>query len=164
MGSITWHEALDQIRPYVFKISTPRGFGTGFLLAYAASGSICGLATAAHVVDQAHLWEEPIRILHSATGKSFLLRAADRAIMMDSETDTAGLVFAPGDIDLPDKILPLTPEGKLLKIGNEIGWVGFPAIAQDHLCFFSGRASAWVENRQAYLVDGVAINGVSVYT
>jgi hypothetical protein len=48
-----------------------------------------------------------------------------------------------------------------LPIGAEVGWLGFPAIAQYTLCFFSGNVSAWQEWRNAYLIDGVAINGVS---
>ncbi len=161
MTQIPWNEALDQIRPHVFKISTPRGFGTGFLLTYAGGGTMCGLATAAHVVEQAFRWEEPVRILHPSTNQSILLRPPERGIFMDASADTAALVFSKGELDLPEQTLPLTPEGMLVKIGHEIGWVGFPAIAPDHLCFFSGRASAWVEEKEGYYVDGVAINGVS---
>jgi hypothetical protein len=46
-------------------------------------------------------------------------------------------------------------------VANEIGWVGFPALSPTDLCFFSGRISAYIEAQRAYLVDGVAINGVS---
>lgn len=51
--------------------------------------------------------------------------------------------------------------GKHLKVGNEVGWLGFPAIPRADLCFFGGRVSAYLEDEAAYLVDGVAINGVS---
>lgn len=46
-------------------------------------------------------------------------------------------------------------------IGVDIGWLGFPAIEPDSLCFFAGTVSARQANRNAYLIDGVAINGVS---
>lgn len=46
-------------------------------------------------------------------------------------------------------------------IGFDIGWLGFPAIEPDTLCFFAGTVSARQTNRKAYLIDGVAINGVS---
>ena len=36
-----------------------------------------------------------------------------------------------------------------------------PAIEPDTLCFFAGTVSARQTNRKAYLIDGVAINGVS---
>jgi hypothetical protein len=48
-----------------------------------------------------------------------------------------------------------------LPIGVEVGWLGFPAIVSNTLSFFSGNISARQENRSAYLIDGVAINGVS---
>lgn len=61
----------------------------------------------------------------------------------------------------PDSSLTLAPQGKHLTVGNEIGWLGFPAIPAADLCFFSGRISAWSESLGAYFVDGNAINGVS---
>jgi hypothetical protein len=48
-----------------------------------------------------------------------------------------------------------------LPIGVEVAWLGYPAIAEYTLCFFSGNVSAFQEFRNAYLIDGVAINGVS---
>ena len=58
--------------------------------------------------------------------------------------------------------MPLLPEGKYIKVGAEIGWLGFPAIASwEQPCFFTGAVSAWIHDENTYLVDGVAINGVS---
>lgn len=48
-----------------------------------------------------------------------------------------------------------------LKQGVEVGWLGFPAVRRADLCFFRGTVSAYIENEHSYLVDGVAINGVS---
>jgi hypothetical protein len=48
-----------------------------------------------------------------------------------------------------------------LKVGNEIGWLGFAEGIAASLCFFSGKVSAWFNAQSAYLVDGVTINGVS---
>lgn len=39
--------------------------------------------------------------------------------------------------------------------------MGFPALSPEDLCLFSGRVSCFLENQRAYLVDGVAVNGVS---
>ena len=61
----------------------------------------------------------------------------------------------------PADPLALIPKDMFPKVGNKIGWLGFPAIPTANLCFFSGRVSAWVQSLSAYLVDGVAINGVS---
>jgi hypothetical protein len=53
------------------------------------------------------------------------------------------------------------PRETRLPIGVEIGWLGFPSVAQSTLCFFSGNVSAWEDYRHAYLIDEVAINGIS---
>ncbi len=161
MSNIQWYEAVEILQSFVFRISTPRGSGTGFLISNAKNGSVCGIATAAHVVNHSHYWEEPIRIDHVGTGKTLLVRHVDRAIFLDNMRDTAALLFDRSGLELPEDMLDLAPKDKFLKVGNEIGWLGFPAIPGANLCFFSGKVSAWVQEQEAYLVDGVAINGVS---
>ncbi len=75
--------------------------------------------------------------------------------------DTAAIVFGETDLPLPTDPIEMIPDGNRLKVGNEIGWLGFPAVSPFDMCFFSGRVSAWQEQNRTYLVDGVAINGVS---
>lgn len=77
------------MKPYVVRLSMPGGWGTGFLLAHSAGGLVSGIATAAHVVEHAHLWEEPIRIQHPQSGESLVVHRDERAIQIDSRTDTA---------------------------------------------------------------------------
>lgn len=161
MALFEWHECIAKIKPYVFQIFTPDGSGTGWLLRNSASGTLCSVVTAAHVIDHAHYWEEPIRLTHTESGISLLLRPADRAISSDSATDTAALLFDRATLELPHDALPLIKKGFILKPGVEIGWLGFPAVARSSLCFFSGHISACIESDSSYLVDGVAINGVS---
>lgn len=161
MGYLEWSEAIALLEPHVVRIMTPRGSGTGFLVSAAADGGMCAIATAAHVLADAHYWEQPIRVIHQQSGKTLLLRSADRAIFLEEANDTAALIFSRADLPLPDNPLNLAPEGKTLKIGNEIGWLGFPAVAPSEMCFFSGRVSASRRDGREYLVDGVAINGVS---
>ena len=127
----------------------------------ARTTDICGIATAAHVVDHAHYWEEPIRIDHIISGKSLVIRRDERAVFLDPARDTAAVLFPRGELPLPAEALALGPKDMILKVGNEIGWLGFPAIPTASLCFFTGIVSAWVPSQNAYLVDGVAINGVS---
>ncbi len=160
MVDMPWYEAVDAIRSHVVRISTPRSSGTGFLLTNSQATPICSIATAAHVVDNAHYWEEPIRIEHVYSGKSLMVRSAERALFLDSRRDTAVILLHRGDLSLPGQTLPLIPKGKYLRVGNDIGWLGFPAISTE-LCFFGGRISAWLQSDGAYLVDGVTINGVS---
>ena len=64
-------------------------------------------------------------------------------------------------IKLPSTPIPLLPSNAQLAIGAEVGWLGYPALAPSDLCFFGGRISAKQESTHAYLLDGVAINGVS---
>jgi hypothetical protein len=59
----------------------------------------------------------------------------------------------------PEKALPLQEPTQIKKIGVDVGWVGFPALALTKLCFFSGPISGHIQD--LYLIDGVAINGVS---
>jgi hypothetical protein len=122
---------------------------------------VCGIATAAHVVDHAHYWEEPIRIEHVESGKSRVIRREDRAVFLDPTRDTAAVLFNRGELPFPPDPFPLVPKDMFLKVGNEVGWLGFPAIPSANLCFFSGSVSAYLLDQKAYLVDGVTINGVS---
>lgn len=156
-----WHHAAEAVRPYVVRILTPYGSGTGFVLSHSDAGDVYGIATAAHVVAQAHDWEMPVRIEHFASGGQQLLRADKRAIFIDKKLDSAVIVFERDNIDLPKKPPTLIDEGKILRVGVDIGWLGFPAVSPQQLCFFSGRISAHIEDQSGYLVDGVAINGVS---
>jgi len=161
LSKITWQNAVKIVEPHVLKITTPRGSGTGFLCAYARDRTVCGIATAAHVVEQSHLWQEPIRIQHYVSGKTVLLPASDRLIFLDRNFDTAVILLAKGDTPLPGDTMAFISQQKHLRIGTEIGWIGFPALSPANLCFFTGRTSCWLEKARAYLVDGVAINGVS---
>jgi len=75
--------------------------------------------------------------------------------------DTAAILFNGDDLPLPSQPLHMIQEDKHLKVGNEIGWLGFPAVSPLDLCFFTGRVSTWNGSLRSYLIDGVAINGVS---
>ena len=156
-----WHEAIAAVEPHIVRLNTPMGSGTGFLISTSQATGLVAVATAAHVVAHAHYWEQPIRIEHVTSGKNRLLRAGDRAIRIHEKYDTAAIVFRLGDMEFPAKPLDLFGKGYHLKSGVEIGWLGFPAIPRASLCFFSGRISAYLDDDHAYLVDGVAINGVS---
>jgi hypothetical protein len=158
---VDWSDGIDVVKPYVVRIITPQGGGTGWLVSRSQSTELVAVATASHVIEHAHFWEQPIRLHHVASGAAVILRSADRAIHADTERDTAGIVFSKGDVPFPADVLPLLDEGKLMRAGSAVGWVGFPGLAKSNLCFFSGHISAFVNDPDMYLVDGVAINGVS---
>ncbi len=62
---------------------------------------------------------------------------------------------------MPPTTLSLLPSSKRKKIGVEVGWTGFPSLSASDLCFFSGTVSFYKSRENTYLIDGVAINGVS---
>jgi hypothetical protein len=155
-----WHHAVDSLGSRVVRIATPVGTGSGFILSWQSKTGLCAVATAAHVIDHASYWEQPIRLDQIQTGKTCLLRQEHRAIFSDPKRDTAVIVLESNQLDVPSGELEFIPDGKHLKVGNEVGWLGFPSITPS-LCFFSGRISAYRQEEQAYLIDGVAINGVS---
>ena len=156
-----WHEAIAAVEPHVVRLNTPTGSGTGVLISTSQAAGLVAVATAAHVVAHAHYWEQPIRVDHVASGKNLLLRAGDRATQIHGNYDTAAIMFRMGDLEFPEEPLALFKKDYHFKPGVEIGWLGFPAIPRASLCFFSGRISAYLDDDHAYLVDGVAINGVS---
>jgi hypothetical protein len=156
-----WNEIVDRVTPSIVKIETPRGHGTGFLCFYNEPRTFCFIATALHVVEHAERWLEPMRIQHFPSGGTTLLQESERVIFTDEAKDSAVILMPIGKLDLPEQPITLRPTDNRLPIGVEVGWLGYPAIQRDTLCFFSGSVSAWQEFRNAYLIDGVAINGIS---
>jgi hypothetical protein len=158
---MNWDQIVQKVTPHIVKIETQSGHGSGFLFMYNENKSWCGIATAAHVLYQADKWKQPIQIFHSESNQTLLLQANERVITIDWETDSAVLLFNKVELPLPQDLIPLLPSSSPLNIGLEVGWLGFPAIESFTLCFFSGIISARQDFRKAYLIDGVAINGVS---
>jgi hypothetical protein len=158
---MNWDEIVAKVKPYIVKIETPSGSGTGFLCLYNEAKKWCGVATALHVVNDADDWQQPIRIRHLPSSEIFL-KESQRVIFPDWKTDSAIILFEkPEKSALPEDLIGLQPLEKPLDIGFEVGWLGFPYIEPFTLCFFSGCISARREDRKAYLIDGVSINGVS---
>lgn len=158
---MNWDQVVKKISPHVVKIETPSGHGTGFLLVHNLDKTWCAIATAEHVVAHADNWQQPIKINHVSSGTTSFLKTEDRVVYRDWKTDSAVILFLKGDLEVPESPVALLPVGRAIEIGAEVGWLGFPAVAPHDLCFFSGNISARQEHRNAYLVDGVAINGVS---
>jgi hypothetical protein len=160
-----WHELIDDVvAPSILKIETPAGFGTGFLFARNESRSVTAIATAHHVIEQADKWQQPIRIHNATLKETILLQEPDRVIIPSVTQDSAVIIIPSAKIaslNLPEKPIEFITEGKRLKVGVEVGWLGFPGIDSDTLCFFLGNISAWRASSSSYLIDGVVIHGVS---
>ena len=156
-----WQNVVEKVAPYLVKVETPNGHGTGFLCLYNHDKSMCGIATAAHVVDHADNWQQPIRLRNFHNDDIVLLKEGERVIRFNWATDSAVILAPTEHLNFPESPIPLLPTGDVLPTGVEIGWLGFPGIEPFTPCFFSGSVSARREDRKAYLIDGVAINGVS---
>jgi hypothetical protein len=159
---MNWDDAVNSVKRHVVKIETPRGHGTGFLAFYNQSGAWCGIATAAHVVNHADEWQEPIKIWHEPTGPmQKLVKDEERVIFLDLVNDSAVIFFPKGELQLPEVPIGMLPVEESCNIGSDIGWLGYPAIEPWSLCFFAGTVSTRQDYRKSYLIDGVAIHGVS---
>lgn len=134
-----WHVAFEIVEPYVVKITTPEASGTGFLVASTAKKELLGIATAAHVIDFPHYWEQPIRIQHFKSGKTVFLNHADRLIDIDYAKDTASIVIRGGEIPSPNEALPIISEDKHLKVGVEVGVDGVPRDCAQQPLFLLGQ-------------------------
>jgi hypothetical protein len=158
---VNWHSLHDKIEPYLVRIETPQGSGTGFFFAYNENNSIAAIATAAHVVEYAHDWKQPIKLVHHVSGDDVFLTDGDRVIFLYRKRDSASILIKADSFKLPKDVLPLMDPEQFKRVGVEIAWVGFPSVAYPELCFFTGSVSAFLVNDDCYLIDGVAINGVS---
>lgn len=153
-----WFSSIDDIRKSLFRIATPKGIGTGFHLF--VSENLCGIATAYHVLSHSYEWEDPIKLIHHESGSTRILRPDERYIYTLPGKDLAFIICEKGELELPQPF-DLIAEDMHVTQGVELGWCGFPAVAPIHLCFFTGHVSAWLPDEEAYLIDGVVINGVS---
>lgn len=158
---MNWDKAIKAVGPHVVRIETPNNYGTGFLSFYNHDKTWCGIATAGHVVSHADDWQQPIRIRNISNGTVKFLKSEDRVIFIDKTTDSAVVLFIKGDLQLPESAIALTPVDEPCGVGADIGWLGYPNIEPDVLCFFAGTVSAWQPAKKSYFIDGVAINGVS---
>jgi len=156
-----WHKCYEKLLPYIFSIETPYGWGSGFFFAYNETKTLAAFATAAHVIVGAEDWKQPIKLRQHTTRKELFLTDQRRVISLDRKRDSASVLIKNVAFELPADVLPMLPPDKFKRIGVEVGWAGYPVIAHPHLCFFTGPLSAYLEDDDSYLIDGVAINGVS---
>lgn len=153
---MNWDDVVRKVSPYVVKIETPNGHGTGFVYMHDPANQWCAIATADHVIGYADDWQLPIKI-HTETQTRFL-NAQDRVIFRKRDTDSAVMLFVPQDTVMQHGGIALSPNGLRVNIGADVGWLGFPSIAPTNLCFFSGNISAYSANR----ATGEALPGLAI--
>lgn len=156
-----WHKPYDAIVEHVVRIETPNGSGTGFLFGYNGDNTVAAIATASHVVDRCHDWRQPIKLVHDSSKTEVFLDHSERVVFLDRRRDSASILVLADKLPLPKAPLPLMDATKMKKVGVELAWVGYPSVAYPKLCFFTGCVSAFLTDDDCYLIDGVAINGVS---
>lgn len=163
-----WDKVVDLVERAVFQIWAEGSTGTCFLISvgkqHQSNSDNYMFATAWHVVEKIAGSEQSI-FLSSSDGKSIYETAAGSygIFRLGSEVfDTAGIwLKSPAKIVSQEDLLPILGYQWQMARGTEIGWVGFPGIAGGNLCFFRGVVSGYYDSPPTYLVDGVAVNGVS---
>lgn len=161
---MNWATVAEEVSSTVVKIETRYSQGTGFLLPTSKDVNFYAIATARHVIEHAAKWEESILIHFSQEEKPYLYGEYDRTILFSpGKQDYAVLLIGKGRLKLLCRPLDFLPFDIVLGAGEEVGWFGFPAGLG--LCFFHGkvsaRSTAFGTHDEMYLIDGVAINGVS---
>ncbi len=156
-------QAYNKMSHFIFKIETPFSAGTGFLCY--KNDSYCVIATAYHVIEDAHKQQTPIKIIHYNTLNGGWILPGLIITSANPTVDSAVVIietrFLPF-VNIFDKLPEFLPVGFSQTIGSKVCWLGFPRIQSDALCIFSGIISGRIyDNGNMYLVDGVAIHGVS---
>jgi Trypsin-like peptidase domain len=164
---LPWPDVIDCVSRCVFRIIAGHSAGTGFLVSLANEESgrqFAQIATAWHVVGDLVGTSDELTLISSSLEAHFSTPANQIGFypLGDVRYDTALLVLQMEKRLFDEKeLLPLFPSDAVLARGAEIGWLGFPGIVEPELCFFQGHISGYLNDPPTYLVDGVAINGVS---
>lgn len=165
---LRWDQVVDRVSKSVFRLYAGSSAGTGFLVGLGrdpeSGDSFATIATAWHVLETLPSNTDELEIV-SVDRKTIFSSAADKIgfyPLGDTRYDTGLIVLQTKAPLLAEKeLLPLFPHDHVLARGADIGWLGFPGITEPELCFFHGYVSGYLNDPPTYLVDGVAINGVS---
>lgn len=165
MATIDWHQGVEKMLKNLVKIQTlGGGYGSGFIIPKPskAPGNLCVL-TAFHVIKKAHETGATIEIELADKSKKITLPSLARSVFVANDRDQAIICFnGPTDFETLHTVTFLSKD-RHYKPGVELGWLGFPGleISQNVPCFLSGRISAYLPDKEAYLIDGVSIHGLS---
>lgn len=160
--SLLWERAYKDIQNHTFRLQLDKVSGTGFYFANAvrSDGSKeITIGTAFHVVADT-LKDTSMRIwtLEGYFDVPYAIWHKDLIVSPDFD-----LAF----FSLPSSSYEYVPDTPVmmyigtLPVGCEIAWCGYPQICISRLCLFHGYVSTIIQNQNDYLLDGVAINGIS---
>ena len=159
-----WENHVDQIAPFVVKIQTQFGYGTGYI--FWQDDTYCCIATAKHVISPANEkgWEQAI-LISLPNGSVVRFYPSNRRILEGTNSsDSAAILVHKNGLNFPPNCLPLWNFSGEIPIGASVGWLGFPQVVDQSVpnpSFFSGNISNAFQHLQQYAIDGVAIHGVS---
>lgn len=165
---LDWHEVIDRVSPSVFRVETEQSGGTAFVFSLAKTPRngkhYSMLATVWHVLRDSIDSTSTLTLISSDGNREWKSTSDNISYMQlgDEVFDTA-LIMVESAVPLMDItcLLPILPFESHMARGAGIGWLGFPGIADPELCFFTGVVSGYLNEPPGYLIDGVAINGVS---
>ena len=164
-GPLSWPDVITRIEPLIYRVHAADSMGTAFVIGRSRSdgGRHTMLVTALHVVEDVLGNELPLDLVNR-DGVQISTLTADAVRLYPvgpPECDTALIEIPTREPLLPEDALLPMPFETMLPRGAELGWLGFPGLVRPELCFFRGVVSGFQEEPPLYLVDGVAINGVS---
>ena len=165
MAKLEWHQAVTLMMKNVVKVSTlGNGYGSGVIVPPPknAPGNCCVL-TAYHVIQKSEETGATIEIELAESKEKIILPSLVRTIFTAKGRDQALVLFnGPTQFGYHKGYQFLSRDMHYVP-GVEFGWLGYPAleIAQNTPCFLHGRVSAYLDEVEAYLVDGFSIHGVS---
>ena len=163
MANLFWHTLAKEVSSFVVKVTAAKSAGTGYFVQVppGSSADYC-VVTALHVIDEADRDGCDIVLYHRSSEQTITIPCAARDVIAARDRDQAIILFKVSSLKSVIHCAGNFPSIDVHYVpGVQVGWVGFPCVAPDDICFFCGYISAYVNNMEAYLVDGVAINGVS---
>jgi len=167
MRGKSWPDAFDELLSQLVRIETPGGgHGTGFRAATRMMDgtSHCVIVTAWHVIEGAMAKGESLKMQLLGHDRGFTAKSGDLKILAEPDRDIALIHCHEGCLPFSGPLPHLAAPRVRFRPGSEIAWCGFPhveGLGSKTACFFWGHVSAvWTEHAD-YLIDGVAIHGVS---
>ena len=165
---LRWDEAVERVAKCVFRVYAGSSAGTAFVVSLGRARNtgdwFATLATAWHVLSGLPGTTDDVALVSVDRSTVFTSSADELGFypLGDARFDTGLIVVRTHEPLVSQKeLLPLLPADSVLARGADVGWLGFPGITEPELCFFHGHISGYLNEPPTYLVDGVAINGVS---
>lgn len=165
---LPWDKVVERVQKAVFRLYAGNSAGTCFAISIGSvregNSHYVAFATAWHVLEDLPGTPGCLRLV-SADGTVTVsdTTASVSFCRLGPERFDTGLIFVqtPTSLLTQEDLLPTLPFGWQMARGTEIGWLGFPGLVEPELCFFKGVVSGYLNDPPTYLVDGVAVNGVS---